>query len=208
MKISFYRANMFSRGSRSALLEVHSKLIGYLSKTRYRSSVSFRRGFALPGLRRADDPGLKLFRRSNRGKLSKNKRTLEVNNLVFKRTAGKKGLEGRWETSLRSLKYKKELDDWANGCKSTLTEELGKTLEVKRAHKLHRKLRDGTIDWVTGFCGALKKLSGAIEPWNAGAVGTAVGGLMAARKNWNENIHKPLVKAAKTLEVTIKTPNF
>lgn len=208
MRISFYRANMFSRGSRSAVLEVESKLLGYLSKKSYRSGVAFRAGFALPGLRRAEDPGLQLFRRSNRGKLSKDNQTLEVANLVFKRTAGKGGLEGRWETSLRSVKYKKELDDWASGCTSALTEELGKTLEAQRAHKLHRKLRAGTIDWVAGFCGSLTKLSQAIEPWNAGAVGTAVGGLMAARKNWNENIYKPLVTAAQTLEVKIKTPGF
>jgi len=207
--VRFYRANMFSRGHRLGVVKLSGKFMGYLEKKKYNSGVLFKNGLSLPGLRRASDPGVSALGRRNRGKLSKCSMT--VSNITFKRVVCKRksrGIEGHWQAKMRNEKYAKDVNDWATGCKSTITGALGKLIEVKRKHKVHRRLAMKAQDWVDGFCKALVLLNGSLKPYSPSGVSTAVAQLQKARKNWNDNIYKPLVKVANSVDAVIKTPGM
>lgn len=207
--VRFYRANMFSRGHRLGVIKFSGKYLGYLSKKRYNSAVLHKNGLSLPGMRKAADPGIAALARRNRGKLKKCEMT--VSNITFKRVVCKRksrGIEGHWQATLRNERYAKDINDWANGCKSTISAAMGKLVEVKKGHKVHRRLAMKASDWVGGFCKALVDLNAALKPYNASGVDAAIAALAKARKDWNTNIYKPLVKVANSVDSIIKTPGM
>ncbi len=205
--VRFFRANMFSRGHKLGVFKVAGKYLGYLDKKKYNSAAMFKNGLSLPRLRKSSDPGISALGRRNRGKLSKC--TMTVSNITFKRVNCKKrsrGLEGHWQAKMRNEKYAKDLNDWATSCKTTITEALGRLIEVKRKHKVHRRFASKAQDWVAGFCKALVDMNASLKPFNKSGVSSAMGALLKARKDWNTNIHQELVKVANSVESTIKTP--
>jgi len=204
-----FRANMFSRSHRLGVVKFSGKFLKYLDKTKYSSGVMFKNGLALPRLRKASDPGIAALGRLNRGKIKG--RVLTVSNITFERVGGNKksrGIVGHWRAKMRNEKYAKDINDWAVGCKSHITEALGKLIEVKRKHKVHRRFVMKTQDWVAGFCKALVTMNSSLKPYAASGVASASGMLLKARSDWNANIHKPLVKVATSMETTIKTPRM
>jgi len=207
--VRFYRANMFSRGHRIGVVNFSGKYMGYLEKKKYNTGVMFKNGLSLPRLRKADDPGVAALGRRNPGRMSACEMT--VSNIVFKRVNCSKksrGVVGHWRAELRNEKYAKEINDWATGCKATVTGALNKLQEVKKAHKVHRRLALKANDWVDGFCKALVSLNGSLKPYSASGVAAAVAQLNKARQDWNDNIYKPLVQVANSVEATIKTPGL
>jgi Protein kinase domain len=204
-----FRANMFSRSHRLGVVKFSGKFLGYLDKTKYSSGVMFKNGLSLPRLRKSTDPGISALGRLNRGKIKG--RVLTVSNIAFNRVGGTKksrGIIGHWRAKMRNEKYAKDINDWAVGCKTTITEALGKLIEVKNKHKVHRRFSMKVQDWVGGFCKSLVTLNSSLKPYNASGVATASGQLLKARADWNNNIHKPLVKVASSVETTIKTPRL
>lgn len=205
--VRFYRRDMFSRGHNIGVFKVSGKFLGYLDKKKYNTGAVFKGGLSLPGLRRADDPGISALGRRNRGKMSQCDMT--VSNIAFKRVTCKKksrGLVGHWRAEMRNEKYAKDVNDWATTCKATITASLNKLPEVRTKHKVHRRFAGKAQDWVAGFCKALVSLNSSLKPYSASGVSAAMTALQKARGDWNDNIYKPLVKVAKSVESTIKTP--
>ncbi len=205
--VRFFRANMFSRGHRLGVFKISGKYLGYLQKKKYNSVVLFKSGLSMPRLRKSDDPGIAALGRMNRGKLSKCKMT--VSNITFERVVCKRksrGIEGHWRATMRNERFAKDINDWAQGCKPTLTAALGKLPEVKRQHKVHRRLAAMAEDWVGSFCKALTELNSSLKPYDAAGVAKADAALLKARQSWNNTIHKEIVKVAASVDTKIKTP--
>ncbi len=206
LKIRFYRANMFSRGHKLAVLKVSGKLTHYLSKTTYNSVVAYKARFSLPALRGASDSGIAALGRGKPYKLTK--KGLQIANLFFKRIGGKgKVFEGRYEVTLTSDKFVREMTDWSSGC-SGLTASLKKLPEPRGKDKKHRQLFRAAVDWSTGFCDAIKKMKDSIAPYNEAGVTAAANALVKAKENWNANIYKAAKKFTGSASVELKEGPF
>jgi hypothetical protein len=166
-------------------------------------------------MRKSDDEGISKLGRHNRAWIKN--RVLHVANLEFKRQGATKkkrrrkarrGIMGRWKAELRTGKFKKEMNDWATGCKTGLKEAFGKLIEAKPKHKVHTRMVEAANDWATGFCKALVDLNSAVEPYNGSAVGSATGALLKAKNNWNKNIFTPIKQTADSVEADLKSSGF
>jgi serine/threonine protein kinase len=205
LKIKFFRANMFSRAQRIGTLKISGKLLGYLDKKTYRGGVVHQRVFAIPALRKADDPGIAAFGRGKPFRFSK--KGLKIANLFFERLGKGRGILGRYETTLKTdTKFKQQINDWATGCKG-LTEGLKNAKPgVLPKYEKHKQYHAAAVDWTKGFCAALTKLNQSVEPYAESGVNEASKMLLEARANWNKNIHAPVKKLIGSVKLELGTP--
>lgn len=206
IKVKFYQASMFSRSQRLGELRISGKLIKY-KKRRYSSGVGYKGSFSLPGLRRAgEDEGIRAFGRGKPYKLTA--AGLRIANLFFKRLGRGKSIDGRFEATLTTDKFKRVVADWTSGCKSGLTQALSKLEEPNSKHRKHQQYFRAAVDWSGGFCAALAKMNQSLSPYAEGGVSDATSKLIKARADWNEHIYKPIKKLVESVGMKLKAPGF
>lgn len=206
LRIRFFKASMFSPVQRLAVFRIEGKQTGYLSKRRYDSAAAFKNHFSLPSLARVSDESLRIFGRGMPARLDET--GIQFGNLLFKRQGSGSSLDGHYVAELATDKLKRDVNDWATGCKSGLTGALSELSKPTAEHKKHQEFAAKAKDWIDGFCGALEKLNASMEPYSESGVTTALAELEKARTNWNTNIHDAVGALLKSVGRELKTQGF
>ena len=206
LRIRFYQAGPFAPSQHLAVFTVEGPQTGYLSKKRFDSAAAYKGFFALPGLSASGDEGLRIFARGQPAKIDAE--GIHFRNILFKRKSDGAGIDGHYVAEVKTDKLKRDVNDWASGCKSALTGELSKLSTPSGEHKRHQEFFSAAKDWVGGFCDGLDKLNAAMEPYSDAGVAAALEQVQKARTAWNTNIHQSVQKLLKSVGRDLKAPAF